>query len=125
MKPIRLLLIEDDEDDIVLLEDLLSTLEIKFDLTRTTTSSEALGKLKEDTFDCVVTDYIVPTLSGLDIMVEARGMGITTPFIILTGWGDGGLGEEVVKRGAFDFACKGDLNSEMLADKISRATKAN
>jgi len=124
VKPIRLLLIEDDEDDIALFQDLLGEAELEFELTQVKMSSEALEKLKVDTFDCVISDYIVPTSSGLDIMLKARDMGINTPFIIMTGWGDGGLGEEVIKRGAFDFACKGDLNSEMLSNKIIKATKA-
>ncbi|KMP10463.1 hypothetical protein UR09_06165 [Candidatus Nitromaritima sp. SCGC AAA799-A02] len=121
MKPIRILLIEDDNDYILILGEYLKSAGFESTLETAGRSDEAMEKIKNNSFDCVLTDYIVPTASGLDIMNEARKLGVTTPFIFLTGFGDGGLGDELMKRGAADFIRKDELDAETLAKKILKA----
>ncbi len=58
-------------------------------------------------------------------MQEARKMGLNVPFIILTGFGDGGLGNELIERGAADFVSKEELGADMLVSKISAVVDKN
>ncbi|MCH8157402.1 MAG: response regulator, partial [Nitrospinae bacterium] len=108
---IKVLLIEDDEDDVQLIKDMLSKSQSDIELEVARNSGEGIEKIKAQSFDCILTDYIVPPISGLEIMEEARKSNNKTPFIILTGFGDGGLGADLIKRGAAGFRTKDTLTA--------------
>lgn len=120
---IKVLLIEDDDDDTLLIKDMLSKSQFDIGLEVAKNSSEGIEKMKAQSFDCVLTDYIVPPVSGFDIMEEGRKLNNKTPFIILTGFGDGGLGADLIKRGVAGFLTKDALSSEVLTQKIREVLK--
>jgi len=109
MKNIRLLIVDDDEDYMVL-SDLLKESDLSFEIDEVNSSKLALQKLKKNEYDCVVIDYLIPGVSGLEVMKFARGLGIKTPFIIFSAYGDAELVEELIKQGASDFISKDELN---------------
>ena len=43
-----------------------------------------LNKVKNDVYDVVFLDMIMPGMSGIDVLIEAKKNGITTPFVILS-----------------------------------------
>jgi CheY-like chemotaxis protein len=79
MKNIRLLIVDDDEDYMVLLSDLLKESDLSFEIDEVNSSKLALQKLKKNEYGCVVIDYLIPGVSGLEVMKFARGLGIKTP----------------------------------------------
>ena len=119
MKNIRLLIVDDDEDYMVLLSDLLKESDLSFEIDEVNSSKLALQKLKKNEYDCVVIDYLIPGVSGLEVMKFARGLGIKTPFIIFSAYGDAELVEELIKQGASDFISKDELNLDVLQYKIN------
>ena len=118
MKNIRLLIVDDDEDYMVL-SDLLKESDLSFEIDEVNSSKLALQKLKKNEYDCVVIDYHIPGVSGLEVMKFARGLGIKTPFIIFSAYGDAELVEELIKQGASDFISKDELNLDVLQYKIN------
>ena len=43
-----------------------------------------LNKVKNDVYDVIFLDMIMPEMSGIDVLIEAKKNGITTPFVILS-----------------------------------------
>ena len=125
MKNIRLLIIDDDEDYMFLLKDLLKESDLSFEIDEVGSSKLALTKLKENEYDCVVIDYLIPGVTGLEVMKFARGLGIKTPFIIFSAYGDPELTEELIKQGAADFISKDELNLDVLQYKINAVVSEN
>ncbi len=121
MKALKILLIEDDLDDRFFLKELLEKSDFKVTVDEAECSSAGLEKLNANSYDCVLVDYIIPRMSGLEVIKTTRKTGVTTPFIILTGYGDEELGSELIRQGASDYLCKGDLNVETLQGKIKKA----
>jgi len=74
-----------------------------------------LHKMKNNTYDLVLLDVMLPKLSGFDVCKKARAAGITTPIILLTA-----RGEEIDKivgleLGADDYITKPFSVRELLA----------
>jgi len=119
MKNIRILIVDDDEDYMVLLRELLEESDLSFEIDEVNSSKLALEKLKEREYDCVVIDYLIPGVTGFEVMKFARGLGIKTPFILFSAYGDAELVEELIKQGVSDFISKDELNLEVLQYKIN------
>src|SRR3990170_4576646 len=64
---------------------------------------EALTKIESTPPDLVILDYMMPDMSGLDVLKELRGKGNDTPVIMLTAYGSVERAVEVMKAGAYDF----------------------
>lgn len=124
MKALKILLIEDDSDDRIILKEMLEKSDLDVDLDEVENSSLGLEKLSSNSYDCVLVDYIIPRMSGLELIKTTRKSGVTTPFIILTGYGDDELASELIRQGASDYLSKGDLNSQKLEGKIKKAIAA-
>jgi len=119
MKNIRLLVVDDDEDYMTLLKDILKDSDLSFEIDGVNSSKLALGKLKEKQYDCAIIDYLIPGVSGLEVMKMARGMGIKTPFILFSAYGHPELVEELIKQGVADFISKDELSLDILQYKIN------
>lgn len=57
-------------------------------------------------FDLIITDLIMPGISGLDLIEFIQQRGIRTPIVVLTGEGTIKVAVETLKRGAYDFVVK-------------------
>lgn len=119
MKPIRVLLIEDDEDYRVLIRDWLEEADLKVEIVEADSSKSGMKKLQEESFDCVLIDYIIPGISGLNVIQEVKKTGNKIPFIIMTGYGDSTLKDELIKAGASEYLSKDELTLENLQYKIN------
>ncbi|MFQ5444155.1 MAG: response regulator [Nitrospinales bacterium] len=118
LKTIKILLIEDDEDYRVIIKDFLKEMDFPIEVEEADSSSAGLEKLTNHSYDCVLIDYIIPGISGLDVVKKAKNSGVISPFIILTAYGDEDLGKELIKEGATDYLSRDQLNVEILQHKI-------
>lgn len=125
MKPIKILLIEDDEDYRVLVKALLDESDLQFEIEEVSSSENAEVKLASQSYDCVLCDYIIPDITGVDLMKKTKESGIKTPFIMMTAWGDKSLEEELIKQGASSYISKDALNLDSLQSKIRAAVADN
>lgn len=72
-------------------------------------------------FDCVLLDYSLPGMNGLDILRNLRVHHLYLPVVFLTGQGNEALAVEAIKEGAHDYLSKSTVNSERLHHTICAA----
>ncbi|MCW8108252.1 response regulator [Alteromonas ponticola] len=109
---IRVLLIEDDEDDYFLTADYLSQCEDpRFQLSWVTNGEDALAALKKKPFDICLLDYILGPENALDVLENLKAHGISVPVVILTGQSDTQVDEMVMRAGAADYLTKLEIET--------------
>lgn len=119
-EPLRLLLIEDSEEDEMLLVRELSRSGYTLDYRRVWTAA-SLEEALAVPWTIVLSDWSMPGLNGLDAFRIVRGRDADVPFIIISGT----IGEEVaveaLKAGVDDFVVKGKF--ARLAPAIDRTCR--
>jgi signal transduction histidine kinase len=120
--PIRILLIDDDEDDAFitreLLEDATQASSQRYELEWKDRYDDGLNAVLRNAYDLVLVDYQLNPGTGRDLIAEARGMGATVPFILLTGLNSGAVDREAMDAGASDFLTKGQTDAALLERSI-------
>ena len=119
--PLRVLLVEDDEGDAVLVEDLLEDVPLSLELVRAPTLSEA-GRLARGV-DCALVDLDLPDASGLEALHRLRSIAPRLPLIVLTGLADESRGVDAMGAGAQDYLVKGQVDGALLARSIRYAVE--
>lgn len=84
------------------------------------TAEQALGFLREQTYDTVLTDISMPGLSGVELLSILRREQPDTPVIVISGIGDRTHAEGLIKLGAFDFILK-PFRLESVEESVGRA----
>ena len=121
-RPVRILLVEDDEDDYVLTRELLSdSKRTTFALQWVPTFEEALPALAAQAHDVCLVDYRLGERDGLELLRHARDLGVTAPMILLTGQGDGDVDLAAMRAGAADYLIKGQIDAKLLERSIRYA----
>jgi diguanylate cyclase (GGDEF)-like protein/PAS domain S-box-containing protein len=121
---IRVLLVDDDEDDYVMTRDLLAELgRGEFGLDWVSSYEEALGAVGRGAHDVYLLDYRLGERSGLDLLREAGGDGRGAPMILLTGQGGDEVDAEAMRAGAADYLIKGRLDAPLLGRSIRYAVE--
>jgi len=125
-REIRVLLIEDDEDDYVLTRDLLAdSRRTRFSLEWVSSFTEALGAICDSQHDVYLVDYRLGEHDGLEVLREARVAGCMRPIILLTGQGDGEVDIAAMKAGAADYLVKGQIDAQILERSIRYSLEQN
>lgn len=107
--PLRLLLVEDSEDDGLLLLRSLRHLDQPLVHLRVETEDEMEDALRTQSWDFVIADYVLPSFSGLAALDVLRHAGIDVPFIMVSGKASEETAVEAMKAGAHDYIAKGNL----------------
>lgn len=119
---IRVLLVDDNEDDAMIAQAMLSRVRgISFDVEWVSTFRQGLVKLKEDSHDICLLDYCLGKETGLDVLGEALRFGCRIPIIMLTGTTDRAIDLQAIKLGAADYVVKGETNPGLLERVIRHA----
>ena len=115
----RILLVEDDED---FGRSLALILKHKGFLPQWTSSGEqALAVLAGKQFDVVVTDMLMPGMSGLEFLRQLREtQGTDTPVVMITGYGSVNEAVEAMKAGAFGYFLK-PVNQDEICLTLAKA----
>jgi diguanylate cyclase (GGDEF)-like protein/PAS domain S-box-containing protein len=116
---LRVLLVEDDEDDYVLTRDLLEdSRRSRFTLDWSQTFDEALATIARNEHDVVLVDYRLGMHDGLELLRAAKAAGCTRPLILLTGQGAADVDIAAMKAGAADYLVKGEIDAQALERSI-------
>jgi two-component system, sporulation sensor kinase E len=112
---LKILIIDDDEDDYFLSSQYLEEIN-SFDVECNWcySGNDALSKLKENYYDAYFIDYRLGERTGLEIMKQAIDEGCVKPVILLTGRGNEQIDKLAVEYGAYDYLVKDELSSEKL-----------
>jgi signal transduction histidine kinase len=120
----RILLIDDDEEDFMLIRDLLAEVSSsKYRLSWKSNYNEGLKALKTEAFEVCLLDYKLGEKTGLELLSEARAQNITCPFVFLTGLVDFSIDMQAMEVGASDFLAKEQLTSPLLERSLRYAIK--
>jgi len=123
-QPIRVLLVDDDEDDYVMTRDLLVELgRGAFLLDWVSSYEEARAAVGRGEHDVYLLDYRLGARSGLDLLREAGAEGRGAPMILLTGQGGDEVDAEAMRAGAADYLIKGSLEAPLLGRSIRYAVE--
>jgi two-component system, OmpR family, response regulator len=83
---LRVLLVEDDDDNRELMAEVLSA--SGYHVLSASSGQEGLKTLSEHSIDVVVTDVGMPGMGGLEMAKAAKAIAPTVPVVIVTGWAE-------------------------------------
>jgi signal transduction histidine kinase len=119
---IRVLLVEDDEEDYLVLRGMLNTIpQWQVELDWTADEAGALARAQDGAYDICFLDHRLGEKTGLELMREFHACGFQAPIVIFTGQGNYGVDLEVMLEGAADYLEKGRVDSEILERTIRYA----
>jgi signal transduction histidine kinase len=120
--PIRILLIDDDEDDFTLTQDLLAEAPGDgYALDWVSDYDAGLESVCKGGYDVFLLDYRLGERTGLELLREARARGCPAPVIFLTGLGEAAVDREAMAAGASDYLEKSRLDATILERSIRYA----
>jgi DNA-binding NtrC family response regulator len=104
MDKAKILVVDDEES----MRDFMSIMLSKegYEVSQAGTGVEALGLIKKDMPDVVITDIMMPEMSGLDLMTKAREVKGDLSFIVMTAFASVDSAIEAMKKGAYDYVTK-------------------
>jgi diguanylate cyclase (GGDEF)-like protein len=116
---LKILLVEDDEDDYIITLDLLSdVLGARLELEWVSTYDAAVEAIDRYSYDVYIVDYLLGGHTGLELLREAPAGGRKAPVILLTGQGDPDVDQEAMKLGVADYLVKGKTDAQTLERSI-------
>jgi two-component system, sensor histidine kinase and response regulator len=119
---VRVLLVEDDEDDYILTRDLLASSDAPgLTLDWLTTYEAARAAMTSGSYDVYLVDYHLGAHSGLELLREAAARGCDAPIIVLTGQGNREIDLQVMQAGATSYLAKGEITAPLLERTIRYA----
>ena len=122
MEAIKVLLVEDDEDDYLIIQDLLDDVQdFSYELNWVPSYPEALQAIRRKHYDIYLVDYRLGGRTGLDLLEELNGEHAGLPVILLTGIGDRQIDMAAMQAGAADFLIKGQFDANLLERAIRYA----
>ena len=108
----KILVVEDNLGDFVLLEDYISDSFLQIKIEHLTSYAQLLNKIDVDiNFDILFLDLTLPDKSGLELIKAATALVATMPIIVLTGYPDFDFARQSLSLGVSDYLLKEDLNS--------------
>jgi len=119
---IKILLIDDTEDEVFLLEDELFQNNIKADVLRVDAASSMIQALSEQQFDILLLDYIMPNFSAPKALEIYHKLSLDLPLIVMSGQVGEDIAVEMMRAGAHDYISK--HNRARLIPAIKRELQA-
>jgi len=118
-KRIRVLIVDDDEDDFLLTSHSLRDIPgSQFEVAWASSYQLGLEQIKKRTHDVYIIDYFLGSNNGLSLIREAIKAQCEEPMILLTGVNNQEVDEAATELGAFDFLLKGSLSADGLERSI-------
>jgi serine phosphatase RsbU (regulator of sigma subunit) len=118
----RVLLVEDDDGDALIVEEELELSGARVDVERRRTLGEAAAAGLQR-FDCILLDLNLPDADGLEGLHELRALAPDLAVLVLTGLDDERRGIEAVGAGAQDYLIKGSTSGVLLARSLRYAVE--
>jgi len=116
--------VEDEEDHAKFLEIFLRESDVALEVDSASSAEEALKRLKEKRYDCVVSDYMMPKVNGIKFAEQVK-KSHDIPFIIYTGHGSEEVAQAAFMVGVDDYVRK-EMNPghyRVLAKSIRQAVE--
>lgn len=122
-KLIRVLHIDDEAGFLKVAKQCLE-MQGRFQVVTALSVEEAMKKLEKNTYDVVVSDYIMPGKNGLELLKELREKGNNVPFIVFTGKGREEVAIRALNLGADQYINKSGHPETVYGELAYGITKA-
>ena len=123
--PIRILVVDDDEEDFILLQALVAEQSDfprgSFLLEHAKDIGAARARLSEGNWDLLIVDYFLGSDTGMDFLVSAYSAGVSVPALLVTGQTDipvAGAMTSLMESGKLRFLHKNDLTWPSMVKSI-------
>ena len=121
---IKLLLIDDNPEDRLFYARLLEKSSFpNCTVLESETGEEGLDRCLVENPDCVLVDYMLPDIDGVDFISRLQAVSFPGALVMVTGQGDERVAVKAIKEGADDYIVKDALSSEHLQGTLARAMK--
>ena len=122
--PVKILLVDDDEDDFIITRDLITRIGCsRHALDWVSNYDDALTAIRRAAHDVCLLDYRLGGRTGLELLRDTQPFNDRPPVILLTGQGDREIDVEAMRAGAADYLIKSQLNPDMLERTIRYAIR--
>lgn len=113
--PTKILLIEDDEEDYLLLQKILTKItSAHYELTWESSYTSGLTHMIEGRHDLCLLDYLLGAQNGIELVKAARNQGYRHPIILLTGINQKDIDIQALQAGADDYLAKEQMHEALL-----------
>ncbi|NIS31096.1 MAG: response regulator, partial [Actinobacteria bacterium] len=90
-----------------------------FEVELASSPSEAIAILEEHSVDGIVTDFVLPTMTGAELVAKIREMGVEVPVVVLSGQATPSDQVRAIEAGADAYFDKDDVRKGALAQALS------
>ena len=121
---LKLLIVDDNPEDRETYKRLLRfSNDAEFSFVETESGKGGLDLCQSENPDCIILDYILPDIDGLEFMAQLKQRSLLRPVIMLTGQGDETVAVLAMKEGAENYLVKEHLTSPSLRVAIYQSMK--
>ena len=123
-QPLRILIVEDNPDDHRVYRRFLQADPVhEYAVTTAESGAEGLAAFESDAPDCILLDFNLPDMDGLEFLIDlaSDGEGLPVAVVMLTGQGSERIAVQAMKRGIHDYLIKSDITAERIARAIASA----
>jgi len=129
LRNLRVLIVDDNEGDRILYKDLLTEGDpgTDFIFDEAATGGAAMEKMRSEKPECLLLDYRLPDMHGLDILKELSQQdgSLPVPVVMLTGFGDEATAVKALHLGAQEYLPKRDLTRVALCNAMNDAIRTH
>jgi CheY-like chemotaxis protein len=116
------LVVDDDQQIASLAGEYIGRVEMELTVVVETDPRDALARFEVGDVDCVVSDYEMPAMDGLELLGAVRESGSATPFVLFTARDDETLARRARERGAAYLHTDGPAGGfERLSERVADA----
>lgn len=123
-RPISVLLVEDDPEDVQILMALFKDpTQIRVTFEHVSSISEAVERLKTNNVEAILSDLGLPDTSGVEAVSRLHAVAPDLPIVVLTSLDDETMGDQALREGAQDYLIKGLVDSDLVSRTIRYAVE--
>ena len=116
----HIFLVDDDEDEMLFLNDALTTVRIPIKCTWAKSGEQALMQLEYLMPDIIFLDYNMPSSNGLEILRQIKTTKPNIYILLISGQKDIQIALSALKDGAADYIIKGEEDLDMISNVINK-----
>lgn len=121
----NILIVDDDAGQLDLFETAFKLGKFKVDVAQS--GEEGLQKISEKKYDLVLLDFVMPGLTGMDVVKKIRSNPElkNLKLVLMTNLSRPGLVEEAFSVGVDDFFMKSDLTPTQILERVQKVVEKN
>jgi diguanylate cyclase (GGDEF)-like protein len=126
-KTLRILIVEDDAVDRKMIKRHLAATSLDVVTHETSSAEECLKILQVTLVDCILLDYRLPEMNGIDFLVKLRSAAKASgpAVVMLTGTGNERLAVQAMRQGVQDYLVKDEISPQSLEEAIRHAIEVS